>query len=99
MALYKVGDRLLTAEEYDQEVVFKWKIGLFVIGAAIAGFATYGFLPSGWEKWARFAIVIISGLAGGCCLAYFARQIEIFSFWLLRAAFLFIIGAVLWSFI
>lgn len=99
MALYKVGDRLLDADEYYLDLIFKWKIALFAIGASVAGFAAYGFIPIDWEKWIKFGIVIALGVAGGSCLAFFARQIEALSVWALRGALLFIIGAIIWSFI
>ena len=99
MVLYKVGDRILDTDEYYLELIFKWKIALFAIGASVAGFAVYGFIPTDWEKWIKFSIVITLGMTSGSCLAFFARQIEALSVWALRGALLFIIGAIIWSFI
>ena len=50
MAYYSDGNRLLTSDEYYAEVIFKWKLCLFVIGSLVVGFTAYASLPPEWDS-------------------------------------------------
>ncbi len=99
MAHYKVGDWILSAEEYNEDLIFKWRLGLFAVGILLAGFMVHEFAPADWPKWLRFSVAIAGGTVIGGVLAYFAKQIESLVAWVVCAAVVFIVGAVIWSFI
>ena len=99
MAYYSDGNRLLTSDEYYAEVIFKWKLCLFVIGSLIVGFTVYVSLPQEWDKALRFSLIIAAGASGGGLLSHFVREIEALSAWVVRLAVLFIIGCVVWNLI
>lgn len=48
MAHYRVGDRILSQEEYEEDGVHKWALLLFIIGALLAGSAMNSFLSEDW---------------------------------------------------
>lgn len=99
MAYYNDGNRILSSDEYYAELIFKWRLALFSIGAFLAGFLVHESLPAEWEKALRFALIVGIGSIGGVVLAYFAREIEAMAGWAVRLGVLFIIGCVIWSFI
>lgn len=99
MAQYRVGDRLLSQEEYNEDLIFKWKLVLFSLGLFVAWYAVQQFVPIDWDKWIRFTLIAVGGSIIGGGFACFARQIDALSAWVLRAAVLYIVGAVIWSLI
>lgn len=99
MAYYSDGNRLLTSDEYYAEVIFKWKLSLFIIGGLFIGFAMFASLPTEWPKILRFIMIASAGVGGGSILAHFVREIEALSGWIVRLGALFIIGCVLWNLI
>ena len=69
MALHKKGDRYLTDEEYRSERESEATLGLFFLGAGLAGFLAW-YLTAEFElpkllRLARWAAIIISALIGG----------------------------------
>lgn len=81
MAQYKVGERILSQEEYNEDKIQKWGLFLFIIGAVLCGVAVHASIPADWSKIIKFALIIVSGMAGGSVLAYFAKQIEALVGW------------------
>ena len=97
MALYKVGDRILSQEEYEDDKIQKWGLVLFVMGAVFGGIAAHASIPADWAKAVKFALIIASGIASGAVLAYFAKQVETLFWWTVLLGFLFVIGYVVWK--
>jgi len=73
MAIYKVGDRYLSEEEYAAEVDANWSIVLFILGfflgCAIVAMTLFLLYFSGvqiqdWQKWIRFSLVIVAVAIG-----------------------------------
>ncbi|EGQ9275332.1 MULTISPECIES: hypothetical protein [Vibrio] len=90
MARYKVGDKYLSEDEYEQHVSGNWKLGLFLIGAIVTGYFVNVWL-SGFElaKGVRFTLVLIAAIPSG----YLASKLSNFA----RVAFgLAILGIVGW---
>lgn len=99
MAYYKVGDRILSPEEYEEDGVHKWALALFIIGALLAGSAVNSFLPDDWPKYIRFPAVILAGGFAGAIVAYFARPIRNLAGWAILLAILGGIGYGVWALI
>jgi len=73
---YKVDNRLLNEEEYNEHCVGLWAVCLFFATAIYCGYQLHGVIPHEWMKEARFAALIIpSVIAGGIAarLAGFIR--------------------------
>lgn len=97
MAYYKVGDRILSSEEWDDEVFFKWQIALFIIGAVVVGWGITSTVPDEWPKYIRFPLAVVSALLGGYSLTKFAKQIAELIAWLILIAIVGGIGLVIWN--
>lgn len=82
MAYYKVGDRLLSQEEYDEDSLHKWALGLFIGGALLTGAAVLSWLPVEWPKYVRFPIVVLTGGIAGGVGAYFTHLIRDIVAWI-----------------
>ncbi len=99
MVYYNDGNRILSSDEYYAELIFKWRLALFVMGGFMAGFVVHESLPAEWEKALRLALIMAAGFVGGGVLAYFAREIEALAGWAVRLGVLLVIGCLIWSFI
>jgi hypothetical protein len=97
MAHYRVGDRILSQEEYEEDGVHKWALLLFIIGALLAGSAMNSFLSEDWSKYIRFPVVILTGGFAGAVVAYFARPIRNLAGWAILLAILGGIGYGVWA--
>lgn len=63
---YKVDNRLLNEEEYNEHCVGLWAVCLFFATAIYSGYQLHGVIPNEWMKEARFvALVAPSVIAGG----------------------------------
>lgn len=99
MAHYKVGDRILSQEEYEEDGVHKWALALFIIGALLAGAAVNSFLPDDWSKYIRFPAIILAGGFAGAVVAYFAHSIRNLATWVIFLVILGGIGYGIWTLI
>lgn len=97
MAHYKVGDRILSQEEYEEDNIHKWGLVLFVIVALFAGSAMNSILPDEWPKYVRFPVVILVGGVAGTIAAYFVRPIRQVATWAILIAVLGGIGYGIWT--
>lgn len=75
MALYKVGNRYLSEEEYREYCESNWILGLFVAGTVISFLALNLWLPEEWPKYLRFVVVTALSVLSGCILGAFALYI------------------------
>jgi hypothetical protein len=80
MKYHKVGDQLLTDDEYDQYQDENWGFWLFVIGAIISGILSYFYVipevfPSS-EIWAKMILIILPAIAGGIALSMLKNIIQ-----------------------
>lgn len=73
---YRVGNRFLSEEEYQQEVASQWAGFLFLGGCIAMGMLLHNAMPDSWPKFIRFMVIIIGGGAAGFVLAHFARYIR-----------------------
>lgn len=99
MAHYIRENRILTSDEDYYELIFKWKIGLFIVAGIFIGLTIHASLPTDWPKILRFILIASAGAAGGGILSHFAREIEALTGWLLRIGILFLIGIGVWNLI
>ena len=62
---YKVDNRLLNEEEYNEHCVGLWAVCLFFATAIYCGYQLHGVIPHEWMKEARFAALIIPSVIAG----------------------------------
>lgn len=99
MTYHKVGDRILSAEEFEEDSIQKWGLALFIIAALLAGCAMNSILPDEWPKYIRFSVVILVGSLAGTVAAYFVRPIRHVAIWAIFTAVLGGIGYGIWALI
>ena len=80
MALHKKGDRYLSEEEYQSEKEFEVFLGLFLLGAGLAGYVVW-YLTAEFElpkllRLARWAAIVFSALIGGALFVRFSEFIS-----------------------
>ena len=97
MAQYKVGNRILSKEEYESECIGNWAVMLFILGAVMAGIGAHDVLPEEWSKPLRFGLIVVSGGAGGIFAAFLAEKVRTAFFVFLGIGVLALIGNWVWS--
>lgn len=73
---YKVDNRLLNEEEYNEHCVGLWAVCLFFATAIYCGYQLHGVIPHEWMKEARFAALIVPSVIVGGIVAIFAGFIR-----------------------
>lgn len=73
---YKVDNRLLNEEEYNEHCVGLWAVCLFFATAIYCGYQLHGVIPHEWMKQARFAALIVPSIIAGGIAARFAGFIR-----------------------
>lgn len=73
---YKVDNRLLNEEEYNEHCVGLWAVCLFFATAVYCGYQLHGVIPHEWMKEARFAALIIPSIVAGVVVAKLAGFIR-----------------------
>lgn len=73
---YKVDNRLLNEEEYNEHCIGLWAVCLFIGGAIFCGYHLYGMIPADWEKGWRFVALILPCVVVGGLLARFANVVR-----------------------
>lgn len=77
MARYRIGDKFLSEEEYNEEIDFKWQFFLFIGGAFFGGVLANELLEMiESPKIIRFLCSIVSGFFVGYVLAKFVKIIQ-----------------------
>ncbi len=99
MSFFKVGNLILTGDEHYDYTIFKWRVGLFILGSLYFGFNIYRYFPADWPKILKFILVIAAGGTCGAILAYFAKQIEALFWWVVLLGVLGGIGYWIWNII
>ncbi|HDM8037872.1 TPA: hypothetical protein P0E05_000925 [Vibrio fluvialis] len=90
MARYRVGDKYLSENEYEEHVSSNWKLGLFIIGAVITGIVMNKWLIEfSLIKEVRFGLVIVTALISGYLISKLSHIIRFI-------VGLSIVGFVLW---
>lgn len=97
MAHYKVGDKLFSQEEYDEDILHRWAFALFIIGALLVGSIVMTWLPVEWSKYVRFPIVVLAGSIMGGVAAYFSQFIRKLTGWIVVLAVFGGIGYGVWE--
>ncbi len=99
MALHKKGNLILTDDENYDYTIFKWRVGLFILGSLYFGFNIYRYFQADWPKVLKFILVIAAGGTCGAILAYFAKQIDVLFSWIVLLGILGGIGYWIWNLI
>ena len=73
---YKVDNRLLNEEEYNEHCIGLWAVCLFIGGAIFCGYHLHGIIPADWEKGVRFVALILPCVVVGGILARFANVVR-----------------------
>lgn len=74
MARYRVGNKYLSQEEYNEEQDSKLKFWLFLIGAAVSGFLIHKYVVNlEWHNFIRFLVTIAPSVTVGYLLARFRQ--------------------------
>ena len=98
MALYyKVDNRLLNEEEYNEHCVGLWAVCLFFVTAIYCGYQLHGVIPHEWMKEARFAALIVPSVIAGGIAARFAGFVRGVFFVGLMLAILYGAGVWVWA--
>lgn len=96
---YKVDNRILNEEEYNEHCVSVWAVCLFFGGAIFCGYHLHGIIPAEWMKEARFAALFIPSIIAGGIAARFAGFIRGAFFVVLVVAFIYAACMWMWSLI
>jgi hypothetical protein len=73
---YKVDNRLLNEEEYNEHCIGLWAVCLFIGGAIFCGYYLHGMIPADWAKEWRFVALILPCILVGGILARFANLVR-----------------------
>lgn len=76
MAQHKVGNKILSDEEFEVHAYEIWGFWLFVIGAIVTGMAVLEYMPEDWSKNVRYTALIASCGTVGFILAKLAPFIR-----------------------
>ncbi len=78
MAQYKVGNQILSEEEYKSQVHGNWIFILFGIGVLAAVLIINSLVPSDWPKYLRFSCMFGAAIFCGGILSFFADYVRKF---------------------
>lgn len=96
---YKVDNRLLNEEEYNEHCVGLWAVCLFFVAAILCGYLLYGLIPADWAKELRFAFLVVPAVISGLIVARFAGFVRGAFFLGLALAFVYGVASWVWSLI
>ena len=94
---YKVDNRLLNEEEYNEHCVGLWAVCLFFATAIYCGYQLHGVIPHEWMKEARFTALVIPSIIAGGIAARFAHVVRNLFFCVTAITALYCVGAWVWS--
>ncbi|MCB1558608.1 MAG: hypothetical protein KDJ50_06770 [Alphaproteobacteria bacterium] len=94
---YKVDNRLLNEEEYNEHCVGLWAVCLFFATAIYCGYQLHGVIPHEWMKEARFAALIIPSVIAGAIAARFAGFVRGAFYVVLAVGVIYCVGMWVWS--
>jgi hypothetical protein len=101
MARYRVGDKYLSEQEYEDHIDGNWAFWLFIIGAIGGGYsANYGlshFGINGLEKWQLFSIIVSASIVSGYLLSKLRNLIQISLCLMLVCLVIGVIGRIIWD--
>jgi tetrahydromethanopterin S-methyltransferase subunit D len=69
---YKVDNRFLNEEEYNEHCVGLWAVCLFFATAIYCGYQLHGVIPHEWAKEMRFAALVVPSVITGAIAARLA---------------------------
>lgn len=96
---YKVDNRLLNEEEYNEHCVGLWAVCLFFATAIYCGYQLHGVIPHEWMKEIRFVALIVPSVIAGGVAARFAGFIRGVFFVRLAVVVICTAGTFVWSYI
>jgi hypothetical protein len=101
MARYRIGDKYLSEQEYENHIDGNWAIWLFIIGAIGGGYSVYYGLShfgiSSLEKWQMFSIIVSISIVSGYLLSKLRNLIQILLSLALVCLVLGIISGIIWN--
>lgn len=96
---YKVDNRLLNEEEYNEHCIGLWAVCLFIGGAIFCGYYLHGMMPADWAKEWRFVVLVFPCIFVGGVLAKFANLIRNLFFCGLALLAVYAVGVWVWTII
>ena len=96
MADYKSGNKILSEEEHEDEVLDFVASILFIIGAGSTLYFLNQFVPEDWEKQWRFLIIFPCSIGAGFILSMFKSLAFTASMWLFSIAVWALVMAFFW---
>lgn len=96
---YKVDNRLLNEEEYNEHCVGVWAVCLFFGAAIFCGYQLHGIIPTEWAKELRFASLILPSIMAGGIAARYAHIVRNLFFSVLAILAVYAVGDWVWSLI
>ena len=94
---YKVDNRILNEEEYNEHCVGLWAVCLFFAAAIYCGYQLHGVIPHEWIKELRFAALVIPSIIAGGLVARFAGFVREVFFLALVIGVIYEVVVLLWS--
>ncbi len=96
---YKVDNRLLNEEEYNEHCVGLWAVCLFFATAIYCGYQLHGVIPHEWMKEIRFVALIVPSVIAGGVVARFAGFVRGVFFVGLVVGVVYTVGICVWRII
>lgn len=94
---YKVDNRLLNEEEYNEHCIGLWAVCLFIGGAILCGYYLHGIIPAEWAKECRFGALVFPCILVGGVLARFANLVRNLFFCGLALLVIYAVVAWVWT--
>ena len=94
---YKVDNRLLNEEEYNEHCIGLWAVCLFIGGAILCGYYLHGIIPAEWAKEWRFGALVFPCILVGGVLARFANLVRNLFFCGLALLVIYAVVAWVWT--
>lgn len=96
---YKVDNRLLNEEEYNEHCIGIWAVCLFFAVAVFCGVQLHEIIPQDWAKGVRFAALLIPSILAGIIVAMFAKFIRGIFFIGVVLFIMVAVGMWIWNFV
>jgi len=96
MAQYKVGNKIQTQEEHDEDLISLVGFILFVVTAVIVGYHLKQWIPEDWSKTYRFLTIFPISIGTGYLASFLAPQAYLAAIYLFIGVVWTLIGAFAW---
>ena len=96
MAQYKVGNKILSQEERDEDILGFFGFILFSVTALIVGYHLKQWIPAEWAKEYRFLIIFPASIGAGYLASFLAPHAYIASIYLFAGIVWTLLGSFVW---